>query len=147
MADNSIIVVCKKCQSKYRVPSNRGNIEVTCGKCGEKFVVWSGEKIISNAPKNNTDPRQVVKKQSFFANLTQKQKKVLRIAIVVFGIIIIGICADTLTNQNSTAYNINKGMSDYIDYADKAMKTKDAKDTMDTLNKLGLPYGDLHYDK
>ena len=71
----------------------------------------------------------------------------LRIAIVVFGIIIIGICADTLTNQNSTAYNINKGMSDYIDYADKAMKTKDAKDTMDTLNKLGLPYGDLHYDK
>lgn len=146
MAESSIIVVCGNCQTKNRVPGNHGHIEVTCGKCKRKFVVWSGAKPTSYAPKKDTILKQAMK-QNPVANLTPKQQRGLRIAIVVVGIIILGVCADALSNHKSTAYNINKGMGEYIDYVDKTMKTQKAKDNMDALNNLYLPYGKLEYDE
>ena len=35
---------CPKCSQKIRVPRNRGKIEISCPKCGEKFIKNTGKK-------------------------------------------------------------------------------------------------------
>lgn len=46
------IVLCRKCRRKNRIPSNIGEIIVTCGHCGEKWGYDTGRK-------SNVEPGQL----------------------------------------------------------------------------------------
>ena len=50
------VIPCKRCGAKLKVPCNRGIIEVTCPKCGNKFRHDSGAKD-ETAAKSPTPPK------------------------------------------------------------------------------------------